>query len=407
MAGGEGGRGPLAAACRPARRGSRRGRLRRRRHDAAPGVRHGPHDAVRRAEQPDRAADDLRRDGTHAQPVLDTLRELLHARPAAPPAPSRTSPRGTRCSRAPGRPAPAAAPAACARRVPSVCRACSLPEPRPAPPAIAAWIAAVRICTLTTQPTDAPGCARLAPPPTLPAGRHDRRPPSRHRDPWRFCRCAESICRTPPSARTRLARRHRRRTGGAPTATATNCAAASSRRSTTRSLADSDPARLPEATRIALLQMDPRNVTLEPEYYAEIDVERYARVKPLIWLWEMFDKSPLGENVHLGVRFRRMLAPHIFKPLRPQLQGVPLRQAVLRLQHRGGRRRGDPPPRAARRPRRPPDRRPRVHRGLRQHLQPHARAARRPRRRHARRHHRQRRAPHLPRHRAGRRTHGR
>jgi acetyltransferase-like isoleucine patch superfamily enzyme len=78
-------------------------------------------------------------------------------------------------------------------------------------------------------------------------------------------------------------------------------------------LADSDPVRLPEATRIALLQMDPRNVTLEPEYYAEIDVERYARVKPLIWLWEMFDKSALGENVHLGVKFRRVLAPHIFK----------------------------------------------------------------------------------------------
>ncbi|NIS37063.1 MAG: acetyltransferase, partial [Actinobacteria bacterium] len=28
---------------------------------------------------------------------------------------------------------------------------------------------------------------------------------------------------------------------------------------------------------------------------------------------QMFDKSPLGQNVHLGVRFRRTLAPHIFK----------------------------------------------------------------------------------------------
>lgn len=75
---------------------------------------------------------------------------------------------------------------------------------------------------------------------------------------------------------------------------------------------DVDPATLPEATRIALLQMDPRNITLEPEYYGEIDVARYARVKPLIWLWEMFDKSPLGENVDLGVRFRRILARHVF-----------------------------------------------------------------------------------------------
>lgn len=76
---------------------------------------------------------------------------------------------------------------------------------------------------------------------------------------------------------------------------------------------DADPRGVPEPTRIALLQMDPRNITLEPEYYAEIDVERYARVKPLIWLWEMFDKSPLGENVDLGVRFRRILARRIFR----------------------------------------------------------------------------------------------
>ncbi|HSK20082.1 MAG TPA: acyltransferase [Longimicrobiales bacterium] len=77
--------------------------------------------------------------------------------------------------------------------------------------------------------------------------------------------------------------------------------------------AGTDPGQLPAAARIALLQMDPRNITLEPEYYAEIDVKRYARVKPLIWLWEMFDKSPLGENVLLGVRFRRLLAQHIFR----------------------------------------------------------------------------------------------
>jgi galactoside O-acetyltransferase len=30
-------------------------------------------------------------------------------------------------------------------------------------------------------------------------------------------------------------------------------------------------------------------------------------------MWQMFDKSPLGQNVHLGVRFRRVLAPFIFK----------------------------------------------------------------------------------------------
>lgn len=78
-------------------------------------------------------------------------------------------------------------------------------------------------------------------------------------------------------------------------------------------LAGADPEELPAATRVALLQMDPRNITLEPEYYQETDVERYARAKPIQWLWEMFDKSPLGENVHLGIKFRRALAPHVFR----------------------------------------------------------------------------------------------
>lgn len=74
-----------------------------------------------------------------------------------------------------------------------------------------------------------------------------------------------------------------------------------------------DPKSLTLSTRVALNQMDPRNVTLEPEYYHEVDIEKYGRVKPLIWLWEMFDKSPLGENVELGIRFRRILAKRIFK----------------------------------------------------------------------------------------------
>jgi acetyltransferase-like isoleucine patch superfamily enzyme len=69
----------------------------------------------------------------------------------------------------------------------------------------------------------------------------------------------------------------------------------------------------PETARLALLALDPRNITLEPEYYADVDPERFGRVKPLIWLWQSFDRSPAGGgNVHLGVRFRRMLAPHIF-----------------------------------------------------------------------------------------------
>jgi acetyltransferase-like isoleucine patch superfamily enzyme len=73
-----------------------------------------------------------------------------------------------------------------------------------------------------------------------------------------------------------------------------------------------DP-KTPAAARAALLCLDPHNITLEPEYYAEVDAARYARVKPLLWLWQSFDRAPLGGgNVHLGIRFRRLLAPHIF-----------------------------------------------------------------------------------------------
>src|SRR5688500_6293984 len=66
--------------------------------------------------------------------------------------------------------------------------------------------------------------------------------------------------------------------------------------------------------RVALLSLDPRNITLEPEYYADVDQARFARVKPLLWLWYSFDRSPLGgQQVDLGVRLRRLLAPLIFK----------------------------------------------------------------------------------------------
>lgn len=71
---------------------------------------------------------------------------------------------------------------------------------------------------------------------------------------------------------------------------------------------------LPMATRLALSAMDPRNITLEPEYYADCDQEKFQRVKPLLWLWYSFDRSPLGgQNVDVGVKLRRLLAPHIFK----------------------------------------------------------------------------------------------
>jgi acetyltransferase-like isoleucine patch superfamily enzyme len=61
------------------------------------------------------------------------------------------------------------------------------------------------------------------------------------------------------------------------------------------------------------MSLDPANVSLEPEYYGDVDKERYCERKPLIYFWQMFDRSALGMNHWLGFRFRKMLARHIFK----------------------------------------------------------------------------------------------
>lgn len=76
---------------------------------------------------------------------------------------------------------------------------------------------------------------------------------------------------------------------------------------------DVDEARLPAATRALVASLDPRGATLEPEYYRDIDPARYYPRKPLIWLWQMFDRSPLGGNVYVGVHLRRILAPYVFR----------------------------------------------------------------------------------------------
>jgi len=60
------------------------------------------------------------------------------------------------------------------------------------------------------------------------------------------------------------------------------------------------------------LALDPNNVTLAAEYEPELDRERFAPVKPLVWFWQMFDRTPLALNHCLGFRFRRMLGRHIF-----------------------------------------------------------------------------------------------
>lgn len=70
---------------------------------------------------------------------------------------------------------------------------------------------------------------------------------------------------------------------------------------------------LASALPVVALNLDPRNVTLEAEYYATVDPIKFARVKPLLWLWYNFDLSPAAGNIDFAVRFRRLLASHIFQ----------------------------------------------------------------------------------------------
>lgn len=69
------------------------------------------------------------------------------------------------------------------------------------------------------------------------------------------------------------------------------------------------------ATNVLSETFDPRNATLRSEYYEDMDPAKFAPRKPLIWFWHMFDRSPLGLNVWLGLRFRCMLGHHIFGSL--------------------------------------------------------------------------------------------
>jgi acetyltransferase-like isoleucine patch superfamily enzyme len=69
----------------------------------------------------------------------------------------------------------------------------------------------------------------------------------------------------------------------------------------------------PAAEQVLAQSFDPRNATLEPEYYGDVDAAKYAERKPLIWFWMMYDRSPVGLNHWLGYRVRAMLARHIFK----------------------------------------------------------------------------------------------
>lgn len=67
------------------------------------------------------------------------------------------------------------------------------------------------------------------------------------------------------------------------------------------------------AERVRLQGYDPCNSTLESEYYAEKNEAKFRRSKHLQWLWRQFDATPMADNVAFALRFRAMLADHLFE----------------------------------------------------------------------------------------------
>jgi acetyltransferase-like isoleucine patch superfamily enzyme len=103
---------------------------------------------------------------------------------------------------------------------------------------------------------------------------------------------------------------------------------------------------------VLALSLDPDNVTLEAEYFPDTDQALFRPRKPLLWFWQMFDRSSIGLNHWLGLRFRAMLGRHIFASIGSGVRifhgvdltfgynlhiedGVTIRQRVL-LNDRGG-----------------------------------------------------------------------
>ena len=66
------------------------------------------------------------------------------------------------------------------------------------------------------------------------------------------------------------------------------------------------------AERVRLQGYDPCNATLESEYYAEKDESKFQESKYLQWLWRQFDATPMADNIEFALRFRQMLADHLF-----------------------------------------------------------------------------------------------
>lgn len=66
------------------------------------------------------------------------------------------------------------------------------------------------------------------------------------------------------------------------------------------------------ASRVLVETLDPSNAPVGVDAGPGVDMDKFAPRRPLIWFWQMFDRSPLGLNQWLGHRFRCMLGHHIF-----------------------------------------------------------------------------------------------
>jgi maltose O-acetyltransferase len=65
-------------------------------------------------------------------------------------------------------------------------------------------------------------------------------------------------------------------------------------------------------TRMRIESYDPRNALTETEHWAEQDIDKLEASKPLRFLWEGFDRSPLSNNIAFALPFRQLLAEHLF-----------------------------------------------------------------------------------------------
>ena len=127
---------------------------------------------------------------------------------------------------------------------------------------------------------------------------------------------------------------------------------------------------------VVSMSLDPENVTLEAGHFADVDRQRFDERKPLLWFWQMFDRSPIGLNHWLGLRFRCMLGRHIFAHMGSGVKiyhGVDLTYGYNLFDRR---RRHHPPARAAERSRRHHHRQKRGDRLVCAHLLPHPRRRR-------------------------------